>query len=113
MATKKEEALADLDRTYAEFKAAIQSAPEDARYSMAAAMTAIEDNGHRPAFSLFGDNPMDIVLAAATIFGFASGLNSKFKNPEDFVETVNAGLQCGTDSFPKSQEAAPCSDTKH
>ncbi|WP_349934917.1 hypothetical protein [Acetobacter sp. A11-2] len=113
MTTKKEQALLDLDRTYAEFKELIQSAPEDARFSMAAVLVQIEDDGCRAAFSLIGDTPIDIVLAASTVFGFSSGLSKKFKNPEYFVETVNAGIQYGTSEFPKAKEAEPCSTAAH
>ncbi|KDE20285.1 hypothetical protein AZ09_08240 [Acetobacter aceti 1023] len=111
MIDKKEQALRELDKTYAEFKAHIQSAPQDANFSLAAVMNVIEDEGYRPAISASGNNPGDIVLAAATIFGFSSGFAPKFKNPEDFVETVNAGIQCGQGEFP--EEAAPCSTTKY
>lgn len=113
MTTKKEQALIDLDRTYAHLKEFIQSSPENASYSLAAVMTQIQDEGFCPAVSIFGDNPNDIVLAASTVFGFSSGLASKFKTPENFVETVNAGIQCGNSEFSKRKEAAPCSTTKH
>lgn len=111
MIDKKEQALRELDKTYAEFKAHIQSAPHDANFSLAAVMNVIENEGYRPAISASGNNPGDIVLAAATIFGFTSCFAPTFKNTEDFVETVNAGIQCGQGEFPK--EAAPCSTTKH
>ncbi|GCD53009.1 hypothetical protein [Acetobacter pasteurianus] len=111
MTTKKEQALRELDKTYAEFKAHIQSAPQDANFSLAAVMNVIENKGYRPAISVSGNNPGDIVLAAATIFGFASGFYPTFKNPDDFRATMNAGIQCGQGEFP--EEAAPCSTTKH
>ncbi|ANA14193.1 hypothetical protein [Acetobacter oryzifermentans] len=113
MMTNKEKALFDLDRTYAEFKKLIQSAPENARFSVAAVATEIEDGGYRPTISIFGDTPGDIVLAAATVFGFSSGLSTQFKNPEDFVEIVNSGIQCGTGEFSNRKVDAPCSATKH
>ncbi|AOW49396.1 hypothetical protein [Acetobacter ascendens] len=113
MTTKKEQALVDLDRAYANFKELILPAPDGATYSMAAVLNQIQDEEFRPAVSIFGDTPGDIVLAAATIFGFSSGLASKFKKPEDFVAAVNAGIQCGQGEFPKAQEDAPCSTAKH